>query len=142
MSNLNRIFHVFSWIVIVLANLLFVLLIFWFWYPYNVIEFKEPKFKVVSKNVKQGGTLQFISSYCKHMNISGTVSRAYINGIIYTTLPVITNRETGCHTVKVQLILPDELPKGKYHLHNLYQYKVNPIRTVTVTQETEDFIVE
>lgn len=53
----------------------------------------------------------------------------------------MTDRQTGCHKVNIQVHVPPELPPGKYYLVILYQYKVNPVRTITVKRVTETFKV-
>lgn len=119
----------------------FCIIIFWSVYPYKVLEFKDNKFPVIIKTVEQGRDLQYISRYCKYMDLPATVTGTYANGIIYTVPTVNTNREAGCHSIIVQITIPLELPVGKIHFERVYQFRVNPIRTISITHRTEDFTI-
>jgi len=138
---MNKIFYILSWIAILSAIGITILVSFWYFYPYNIITFNTKKFSVQNKNVKQNEYLIYKSEYCKHMPLISQTSRSFVNGIIYTTPSTMTDRETGCHTVNVQVHVPPELPPGKYYLSVLYQYKVNPVRIITIKRISDQFTV-
>lgn len=138
---MNRTFYILSWIVITSAIGLMLLVSYWYFFPYNIITFKTDKFIIVNKEVKQNEYLVYNSQYCKNLPLVSSTSRSFVNGIIYTTPSTMTDRETGCHKIKVQVHVPPELPPGVYYLVVIYQYKVNPVRTITVKRITEKFTV-
>ncbi len=126
---------------IFLALLLIFIVGFWLLYPYKPLVLNTPKFKVLTPIVKQGGVLQYVSDYCKYMKLSATTTRSFVNGIIYNVPSIDTNRPCGCFKTTFQVDIPKELPVGKFYMHLIYKYKVNPIRTIVVEQNTEEFTV-
>lgn len=110
-------------------------------YPFKTVEFKDNRFPVLTKQVKQGKEMIFVSSYCKYVDLPATVSRAFINDFAYATETTITYAKKGCNTMKVVVYVPKELPLGKYYLHNKFVYQVNPLRTITLVHDSEEFEV-
>jgi hypothetical protein len=116
---------------------------FWAFYPYKTLELKDDVFPILNKDktIKQGGTLQFVSDNCKYVDLPATTSRAFVNSIIYYVPTTTTNIRKGCGKVTINVSVSRELPPGKYYLHNIFQYKVNPVRIMTVEHNTEPFFV-
>lgn len=142
-SMSTRIFYFLAWVAILMGFVLIGLVTFWFIYPYSVVTFNDrAKFEVINPVIKRGGTLFFKTHYCKTMALPARVSRQFINDLIFLVPTTTTNRTTGCHDSIVGILIPTELPPGRYYLHNIYQFQVNPIRTITVERDTDDFIVE
>lgn len=139
--NINRAFFILSIFAIGMGIITVLTVLFWLLYPYNPIVFNDSVFPILNKTVKAGGRLSYTSDYCKYTNLTAVVSRTFVNGLIFITPPSITKRPSGCHMISVEVPIPHELPPGKYHLENIYSYQVNPIRTVTVFQNTEEFEV-
>ena len=118
------------------------LLIFWSVYPYRPIQFKNLPYKVKNKVIKAGGVLEYTSDYCKYTNEIPSTIRSFVNDIIYN-LPVgqATKKPIGCAKSTFILLVPKELPPSIYILKTTYTYKVNPIRNIVVTNDTEKFEV-
>lgn len=130
-----------SIIILVSAIGLMAVLAFWLLYPYQPLVLKDPVFPLVNKVVKQGTDLQFISDNCKNVDLTAHTSRAFVDDIVYYVLPITTSVRKGCGKVTITVPVPSNLPPGKYTLQNIFEYKVNPIRIVTVTHNTEEFEV-
>ena len=130
-----------SMITIVSALLLGCVMIFWMVYPYKTIEFKDEKFYVSTKEVKQGDAIKFVARYCKYTHLPALVARSFMNDIFYAIPYVTTNRPTGCDDSVIAVKVPQELPAGTYYLKTRYIYQVNPIRTIVVEMNTDDFTV-
>jgi hypothetical protein len=109
--------------------------------PYKVLEFKDARFPVITKQVERGDSLIFVSNYCKYVDEPATVSRSFINDFTYATVPIITHAKAGCRSMRVVVYVPPELPLGTYYLHNKFVYKVNPLRTITIVHDSEEFEV-
>jgi hypothetical protein len=139
--NKLKIYYTASTILLFLSLAVLSVFIFWAVYPYKVLEIKGEVFPVVNKTIKQGGTLYFVSDNCKYMDISSTTSRAFVNSIIYYIPSTTTNVRMGCGKVTISVPVSKEMPPGKYHLQNIFQYKVNPIRVITVEHNTEMFTI-
>ena len=138
---MTKVFNIVSWVTLALFQFVLFLCIFWAVWPYRTLELKDTKFPVLTPKVKQGGKLVYQSKYCKYINLTATVSRSFINGVIFNTPSMITDRTVGCHTVTPLMNVPPELLPGKYRVQVIYIYEVNPIRTITIKHETEDFEV-
>lgn len=136
-----KILNIFSYIVLFFAFLSVLLVCFWLFYPYKDFYFLTPKFTVANKVVHQGGVVTYTSHYCKNFEHVIAVSRTFENKLIFVTPAIINNRPKGCHTIQVEVPVPEELPVGVYHLSNVFRYDPNPIRTITIVQNTEDFEV-
>lgn len=114
---------------------------YWSLFPYRTLEFKDEFFPIHNKVIEQGGYFQYVSNYCKYISLPASVSRTFVDGIIYTTPATTTDRAVGCHSILVGVNVPRELPPGLYHMEVIYQYKVNPIRTITVKHPSEQFTI-
>ena len=138
---MNKLFICLSWLTIFSAIIGIAVVTYWLIYPYQLLTFNDAVFPVVNKTVKSGGTLRYVSDYCKYTDASATVTRSFVNEIIFVTPTTITNRPTGCAVITVEIALPKELPIGTYHLSNTYTYEINPLRTVVIKEDTEEFKV-
>jgi hypothetical protein len=114
---------------------------FWSLYPYNLIDFDTNVFPVTNKTVKQGGVLSYQVDYCKHTKLGAEVSRSFIDGIIYSTPITNVNNNIGCHSNIVFVEVPENLPVGDYTLRIVFKYHINPIRTIELIKDTEQFSV-
>jgi hypothetical protein len=115
---------------------------YWLLYPYNPIAFNNLPFKVVNKTVKTGDTLIYIVDYCKYNTLIPDARKTFVDQIIYSIpAEAALAKETGCHIINIQINVPTNLPPGSYVLKITYYYQVNPIRTVDVSVQTEQFNV-
>jgi hypothetical protein len=130
-----------SYLVLLAGILGSLVFIYWTFYPYVPVKFLDQEFPIKNKTVYQGQMVYYTSNYCKYMNLNATVTRTFQNDIIYLTPSTITNRPMGCNTLQVGVQVPRELPAGQYQLHQLYVFQVNPTRTVSIVENTEEFMV-
>lgn len=130
-----------AWFSIFSGTLLILLVTFWLIYPYNPLEFKSP-IKILTKHVKAGDHLQYTIDYCKNIDIPATLTKEFVDGVVFATSPVITNNPQGCSNTVGVTVVPN-IPSGKYKIRFTYVYKVNPLREISVTTESDDlFIIE
>lgn len=138
----NKIFFSIVWLTLIGAGLFLGLLFYWLAYPYNPVVFKDSVFPIVEKDIKAGHPLTYISRYCKYTKDGySQISRTFVDGIIFVTPPTTSFRPIGCQSINVQIEVPFNLPPGEYHLHNIYTFQVNPIRTIVIEKDSELFIV-
>jgi hypothetical protein len=130
-----------SYLTVLIGLVATLVVTYWLVYPYKTTVFKDAMFPVVTKVVKSGANIEYISNYCKYINLPALATREFRNQLIFTTPSVITNRDLGCHVLSFTIPVPLELPPGKYILHQVYEYQVNPIRTVVLQHDTEPFTV-
>lgn len=138
---MRNLFHWFAFVGYTLTFILLVVIIYWMLFPYKTLVFSDAQFPVQNKVIKQGGTLYYISNYCKYTDLSATLTRNFTDGVVFSTPNETTNRESGCHTITVAVAIPKELPAGNYFLHNRYVYQVNPIREIVIEHDTERFVI-
>ena len=137
----NRLFYGFLGAVLLTAMGLlgyFYYLLLW---PVTVTKFNVARFQVLTKNVKQGGTLLYVVDYCKYKDFSANLSRSFVDSLVYRTPNTTGNLAIGCHQVTTSLQVPLALSPGVYHLEITVSYDVNPLRTETHKLATEEFQV-
>lgn len=131
-----------SFVSVLLALGVTILILFWEFWPYKTLEFKQDKFPIINKTIHAGDLLFYSVDYCKYTDLPALVARHIVNGYDYTMTPTVTDRPVGCHSVIISFILPKETPPGKgYHADMIYQYQVNPLRTILIKHSTENFEV-
>jgi hypothetical protein len=114
---------------------------YWLFYPYKLLEFKDAIYPVINKEVKRGEILYIKTDVCKFTDKVSQTSRSFVDGIVFNIAQTTTSRSAGCVNDNVSIYVPENLPAGEYYLKNIYQYKVNPIRTITYIHNTEKFKV-
>jgi hypothetical protein len=110
-------------------------------YPVKTIEFKQQPLIVLDKEIQKGEDLQYVSEYCKYIDKPAWVSRYFIDGLVFTLDPITTDMPIGCHTKIVSIKIPETLPKGTYSFKVVATYTINPLRSETITWQTEEFNV-
>jgi hypothetical protein len=129
------------WSVIATALTIMLLIIFWSFYPYKIVEFKDDVFPVITKEVKPGGQLLYRSRACKTMDFDSTVTRAFQDEIVFPLAEQTSHRLVGCSDQTIAINVPLTLVPDTYVLKTNFTYKPNPIRTITITKYTESFVV-
>jgi hypothetical protein len=134
---------VFAYGTFALAACAIALYAYWSFTPYNVVEYDTKPFHIVepSKTVEQGGALSYEYNYVKHMLVPVTVTKHFVDGIVFQADSPVTVRPIGNGHVHAQIAIPETLPPGTYKLRITAVYRVNPIRDITIVNETEYFSV-
>ncbi len=143
----QKFMYIGSIVTISLAIGLLLLILFWAFYPYNIIDFKLPA-KVLNENheVVRGEDLHFRMEYEKYLAVNGhgTTTLHCADGNLVTVLPP---RSAGAlfplgeHSIDFDMIVPEKTSLGTCRLESIIQYVVNPIRNIPIHIYTEDFEV-
>jgi hypothetical protein len=141
MTKKEKIYYFISYIILTMAILFALVVIFWMTYSYKTVVFNDKAFPIHNTKVKQGEMVYYTADYCKYGNFSATVTRSFINSLIYVAPSIITNRPTGCNSLVFGVIIPKELPIGEYYMEQIYKIQVNPIRAVVIKQNSGKFEV-
>jgi hypothetical protein len=130
-----------SFFILITTIAIVLVIIFWANYPYKTIEFKNVPFPILNENktVKQGDRGRYLVEACKYTNESPSVTKKFIDGVIYETVPQPGTIPLGCHETIMDVYIPRAIPTGKYKVQVVAQFRVNPIRTITVISYTEEF---
>ena len=105
--------------------------------PFKVLEVKSVK--ILTPQVKLGGTFEMLIDYCKYIDNPATVSRSLLNDRIVSLTPYVSTLPKGCQTKIVSVVIPENMFPSKYEMVTANIYVVNFIRTETVTYRTEKF---
>lgn len=132
------------WFIIgslIFSFIILVIFLFWWIYPYKTIEVSKQPYPVITPVVKQGEMMMYKIDYCKYTTAVATVSKTFVDGIVYAIPENSLNLPVGCDSRITSIVVPKSLPVGTYYLRILGTYKVNPIRTITNEYTTDKFEV-
>lgn len=131
-----------AWFSIIGMGMLVCIITYWVLYPYHIITVKEPaKILTVGDKVKRGELLTFEFDYHKYYDIPARVTRMLENDRQVCLIQSGGMAHVGKHKIPVDVLIPLNVWPGKYRLKMLYEYEVNPIRTLKYTYYTEWFEV-
>lgn len=139
MSRFHKLLHIYTYITLFLTAILFGLIVYYLVFPLKVVEVSNAPFPIMNKAVRAGGTVQHVVNYCKYTDMPSETTKQFINGIIYTTQTVTTDNPKGCNKIIATTVVPLDLSPGIYKLRIVKVYHLNPIRTFTITNDTESF---
>ena len=112
--------------------------------PIKIWEQKSPLRIVNNGIIHQGDIVSYTYDYCKYMDIPGSVSFIIVNDDGNNILPEykrFAGLEVGCHTATRDIVLLNETPLGKYHIHVTINYQVNELRTKVYELDSNHFQV-
>jgi hypothetical protein len=140
MTMKQRIFLMVCATIISLGVLLFG---YWTFYPYQVIKYPPGLIPMVNKKVKLGEPIRwYVDLEQLTQGVRVDIVRQLQDGIVinYPDTSYIT---TKGHMKFIQstMIIPKYVPPGVYHVTIDSIYHINPIRTITIHRQTEDFEV-
>ena len=116
---------------------------YWEFWPMEVAEFTSPgRILNTGKVVEAGHVLQYEVKGCFFRNVNNVaVQRALVDSFVYN-LPVLnTKPRIGCIQEVRTLMIPKTFFSGKFHVTVDMVFQVNPLRTVDVHMQTEDFTI-
>ena len=140
-NSAEKILNCISFASIGMGFAFIITLLFWYSYPYKPLVINHQPFHISTREVKQGGLLIYEIDYCKNTDTVSTVSRSFVNGLLFTMPIVEGSNKRGCGVNNVFLQLPPDLPAGDYVLEINYTYRMNPIKDVSVKVSSEHFTV-
>ena len=129
------------WLGIVVAFGLVILITFWLIYPYKILTFTEGNGTFIETTIKRGEFLQMRQHSCKTMDITSTINRQFVDGIIYQVPTINANRPIGCTQNIEYIFVSEALPYGEYYINTVITFHPNPLRTVSYTVKTEKFTI-
>lgn len=88
-----------------------------------------------------GDYLHIYFDYCKFTDKPATMDISFIDTFIYNLPSVqMSGLQKGeCKQFEYQLLIPENLPAGKYTLHGKNTYQINVLTTRTVEWESNSF---
>lgn len=138
-KHIDKLKHIYLYICLTIITSGSLLIGYWSLFPGEIIEFNK-QVTVDKKEYRPGDRIVYDLSYCKKVNMTGTVYRSLLNGTRTSFTPMTNSLPVGCRQVKVNdLVIPEYSDEGLYHLEATVEYKVNPIRTFTASWKSEEF---
>lgn len=131
----DRIINLAGFSTIFVAFSLLLLVLYWVSWPFKTIEFN--KVTAMQEHYHSGDVFDIKIEYCKYTSKPAIVTRQFIGDYVYS-LPELNsaNANTGCGSVIAKDInIPEQLDPGKYMYKQTVTYKVNPLRSISVTFE-------
>ena len=126
-------------VVLLTAEILLLYGMFYLFYPFNPVTFNRERFEVLTKEVQQGNSLIYRADVCKNMDIATEFTRSFNNDIVYLIPPTVSTRPKGCAITDIAIPVPEELPTGEYFLRTRFIYRLNALRTITISHDSEKF---
>lgn len=139
----SRIFFYASMTVLSIGMGFVILIFYWYNAPYKILEIKNHPVPVIPKEVNGLRYVTAIFDFCKHKKIEGKVEVSLVS--TQTELPLPDYDEVtkpGCQNgLEAPLPIPPQTATGVYHYHYIVTYHPNPLRTITVEFDTQEFSV-
>lgn len=137
----TRILYYFSSMVLFFAFVLAGLVIYYLFFPVNVLEMKNPNNLPLLKTELQAGEfIEYEADYCKFKDYTAIVYQSLVNHIVINFTAQERNFPVGCKKIIIKDIqIPEIMPEGEYRLWLNIDYKVNTLRTVHYHYQTEPF---
>lgn len=138
---MKKYIRVISIITLLLALFLEILVIGWSFYPYDIITIENSEaIKVDKTTYKVGDRITYTFDYCLPVQRRAMVSRYLVNSVRISFTEMVANTPVGCDTVtNNDLVIPDYVDPGVYHIETTGEYQVNPLRTIDIHWRSVDF---
>ena len=122
---------------------LYLLMTYWLFWPYSVMEIEEPiQIMNPDKIAYAGKNLEYELKYTKKVSLQAVVNKNLVNDYIITLSPALGNLPTGKDMKKkVVVSIPGYACPGKYRLRWVATYQVNPLRQIQVEAWSEEFLI-
>lgn len=132
--------NIYTYGTLLLTMLLILLIGFWLLYPYNVKLMKNSPYKIANNYIVKRG--EYIIYKIDNININRTEEVFFVNEIIFKISDTYKKDIVKCNNCRIlRILVPEVLPLGTYYIHTDIYYKVNPIRTISDSYNTEYFMV-
>lgn len=135
----------FFYLVLLVGVLMAGLFYYWTFIPYNPITINNAPVPIRPVSLASGTDTTVIATLksCKHTTVTPIVTRTLIGEGVEITTPSYSGviNGPGCQTLQQAIIMPQFTPPGTYHIHWHVAYQMNPIRTVVVQYDSENFTV-
>lgn len=141
MKTKKKITHILVLIAFAIIVFIWAIFMFWWIYPYKTTVVNEQPYLINNTEIKQGGNLNYIIDACNYTEIVPTVTKQFVDGIIFSVPESAIRLPMGCNKTLVSVKIPKNLPTGVYYLKVYVSYKMNPIRTINSEYQTEKFSV-
>ena len=139
-----------SVIAIVLGFGLFAMLAYWFYRPYNIIDYPNEPMPVGKEVYEHGEQIDYYIEWCKFREFPARVEFKLVQPMesgsrtAYILSQYVSSTVgTGCGSSNsLSPQIPQYIPPGEYKLMFEVSYRVNPVRTVNETTSSQFFTIK
>lgn len=110
-------------------------------YPFKTIELQDKLIPVIIKQVHAGEKLQVKYNFTKFTDEQAEINITLVNHVILNLNPYYLSLVSGEYHKIGFIEIPSFSPLGTYHAIVNIKYKINPLRTISLDFQTEDFQV-
>jgi hypothetical protein len=136
----NKMTAIVSFLILVMAGFLIVLLVYWRVYPYKVVTINEVK--VLTPVVKAGDYVWIFLDSVKHIGIPCRIITQMVNGHPNVLSEERSNVKVGPFKGVLKIKIPNNSSSDKNcMIRRTYLYDLNPIREIPVAWQTPPFEV-
>lgn len=138
-----KLLAIFGYGTIALGFALMAYIAFLLFCPTQTLEVKNAPMPIVNgSEFKAGDKITYRYDYCKYYDDPVSITKQFVDGIIYTTDPIyVATLERGCHQKDITIPIPETLPTGDYKIRIITVININQLRNDTVVYETMPFSV-
>jgi len=121
----------YSIVLLFITAFLLAITAYWLLYPEKVITINNSENVQVDKKVYHAGDrISYVLDYCKYKPYSAAIYRTLVNSFRINYTEMHSSLPVGCRVLNVNdLVIPDFVGDGIYHLEVAIEYRVNPLRT-------------
>lgn len=119
-------------------------LLYWSFQSTDVLNIKNAPFPVrtVREHPTADGVVILHIDYCKNIKATGRVRTSFVAQSREIFLPVATDTQPPqCLDTEVPVLIPSDLPPGKYRIKFRTEYRINPIKTAIEDFDSVEFEV-
>ena len=143
MGQSHRFLTRFTYTVLTIITAGMLLGAYWMLWPYQTVTKTPLPMHILEgyRTVRQGESVLYEYDYIKSIDVAPTMHRQFVDGLIFESTDTMTRLFPGSGHVHVIIPIPTSLPPGVYHIREIAEYRVNPIRVITQISETQSFTV-
>lgn len=109
--------------------------------PYDVMTFQPEPYKILTKDIHPGENIKMQIVVTKNLAYPIRVSRQLVNHYIYLYSETLGNNPIGPIENTITLSIPEYAEIGQYYIRSTYIIKVNALREIVYTHDSETFEV-
>lgn len=122
--------------------LLFLGMVFYYlFFPFNPMTLLDDPIEVVQEQVKAGEPVTLLIHFDKKMDLVPKITYYLVDGFVLELEQSSVSQAVGEKTVMRQILIPESSTKGIRKIRIQLEYKINILRTVYYSWDSEEFEV-
>lgn len=143
-STASKVGNYFLYVALGVVGVAVAIVLLWLFAPNDVLKVNNSPVPVrtIREHPTADGVIILKVDFCKNTDAVGRVRTSFTSPSREIFLPVGEDKQAaGCEVREVPILIPHEIPGGKYKVKFRIDYEVNPIKTVTEEFESLEFEV-